>query len=110
MNDFSRRDFLRHSSGSLLAAATMTSDPIMQQSPTPPDERTADAARAVANPGIVGLNLQTAKLGEMRRFYGETFGLRVVAETRESFTIAAGLTRMTFTEASSGQPYYHFAF
>ncbi len=64
------------------------------------------------------LRLETAALDAMRRFYGETLGLPVLAQREDQFTVVAGGTRITFSRVASGdgqdaaasEPFYHFAF
>jgi len=75
---------------------------------------TADAAHRLA-PGILELHLETHVLAGQKRFYAEALGLQLVGgpgeESDGSFTIQAGATRFTFSQAAPGeQPLYHFAF
>lgn len=62
---------------------------------------------------ILTLELLTSvPLAAMRDFYERLLGLRIVDDTPQRLTIAAGETSVTFLSAaaSDGQPFYHFAF
>jgi hypothetical protein len=61
---------------------------------------------------IASLRLLThASLTEMKKFYGETIGLKVVSTTDKELTIQAGLSTITFVKTTGGdRPFYHFAF
>ncbi len=53
----------------------------------------------------------TAQLNALRAFYSGPMGLPIVDDTRQSFTVKAGLSDLTFS--ASGEltaPVYHFAF
>jgi hypothetical protein len=66
---------------------------------------------AMTAPRILRLDLQSAApLAEMKRFYHELIGLQVTEDNPGRLTIAAGETKITFTPAQSGKPFYHFAF
>lgn len=60
--------------------------------------------------GILELTLQTRDIAALRQFYTETLGLRLTRDARDTITIAAGGTELTFVETDSGHPIYHFAF
>lgn len=62
-------------------------------------------------PRILSLDLQTAApLEKMKDFYHRLLGLPVVEDLPGKLSIAAGKTRLTFTPAKEGSPFYHFAF
>jgi hypothetical protein len=66
-----------------------------------------------ANPLIKSLRLATAApLADMKAFYHGLLGLQLIEEKKDSLTIAAGPTRLTFVAAAgeNGVPFYHFAF
>src|SRR5262245_7878322 len=67
----------------------------------------------LSQPRILSLELLTAApLADMKRFYHQTLGLRVLEEKADRLTIAGGETRITFIQAgpNDGKPFYHFAF
>lgn len=52
----------------------------------------------------------TARLEDIKPFYVDTLGLELLEESRHSFTIRVGLTKMIFAESRTEQePFYHFA-
>ncbi len=60
---------------------------------------------------IKEIHLETHKLQALKTFYTQTLELPMVKEKKQSFTIEAGVSKITFSEAtSSKQPLYHFAF
>lgn len=65
---------------------------------------------------LLALRLQAPQLEAMRRFYRETIGLSLIAETATSISFRAGHTTLTFEQrilpdsARSTSPFYHFAF
>jgi catechol-2,3-dioxygenase len=62
---------------------------------------------------IRSIKLATVDLGRLKTFYAETFGLPLVADTADNFTVQAGTSTLQFmdvADASLGRPYYHFAF
>lgn len=59
---------------------------------------------------IKELILQTASLHRTRLFYHKTLELDILSETEEKISFRAGRSILSFTEASAGKPYYHFAF
>ncbi len=64
-------------------------------------------------PLIQSLRLRTlGSLGELKDFYSNKLGLRVLAETPTELTMAGGATPITFvrTESATERPFYHFAF
>lgn len=63
-----------------------------------------------AGRGIIELTLQTCDITALRQFYTQTLGLRLVRDERDTITIAAGGTALTFVETKAGRPIYHFAF
>jgi catechol-2,3-dioxygenase len=73
----------------------------------PPSERPE------TGPRLLRLELLTSvPLVKMKDFYQRTLGLRLLDETPNRLTFAAGQTRLTFALAGAddGQPFYHFAF
>jgi catechol 2,3-dioxygenase-like lactoylglutathione lyase family enzyme len=58
---------------------------------------------------IQRLELPTSPLAEMKAFYAGTLGFPLLQETKDSFTLRAGITTLQFYRAA-GDPYYHFAF
>lgn len=75
----------------------------------------AGAGRREADlePLIQSLRLRTTgSLGELKEFYANKLGLRVLAEKPSELTIAGGATPITFVrmEVSTERPFYHFAF
>ena len=60
---------------------------------------------------IKELILQTGSLIDLKRFYTETIGIRMISESENSFTLQTSLTKITFTLSTDLQnPFYHFAF
>jgi hypothetical protein len=73
-----------------------------------PRPATAPARRA---PLLRQLRLQTARLDELGRFYGDTLGLPPAPAPPGSIAFDAGATRLEFEAAAPGlEPYYHVAF
>lgn len=65
------------------------------------------------SPRILSLELLTAApLAAMRDFYHRLLGLKIIDDSTDRLTIAAGETALTFIPATAtdGQPFYHFAF
>ncbi len=60
--------------------------------------------------GILELQLEAGAFREQKQFYTESLGLLLDEESAARFTVRAGSTRLTFTEAAEGRPTYHFAF
>ncbi|MFL5339376.1 MAG: VOC family protein [Gemmataceae bacterium] len=62
--------------------------------------------------GIARLRLQTHRLAALSDFYSRTFGLPVIHDEPTSFTVQAGTTELTFSQAADEnlQPHYHLAF
>jgi catechol-2,3-dioxygenase len=58
---------------------------------------------------IAEVILQARHLADQRAFYRRTLGLPLLAETADSFTIQAGMTRLRFQETAS-DVLYHVAF
>jgi hypothetical protein len=56
--------------------------------------------------------VSAAPLAEMKAFYHDSLGLRVLDEQRDRLAIRAGGTTITFVtaRADAGKPFYHFAF
>jgi hypothetical protein len=66
---------------------------------------------AMTVPRIVSLDLVTAApLPKLKEFYHALLGLHLLEDTPDRLSIAAGETRLTFTKAERGKPFYHFAF
>ncbi len=66
-----------------------------------------------ATPRLLRLRLLTAApLANMKSFYHELLGLPLVEEKAGEFTVAGGLTAVTFAQAqpAHGEPFYHVAF
>jgi catechol-2,3-dioxygenase len=100
----SRRDALQRLSAS---AAFLTMHDLLAQSPLPSTAPSADA------PLIRKLNLLTAARFEaMRNFYRDQLGFKLLEDSSDRLTIAAGATHINFTKAAEhqGNPFYHFAF
>ena len=62
------------------------------------------------NPGILVLRLQTRDLAAQRAFYTETLNLRLLHDSADGITLAAGRTELMFVVGGQGNPTYHFAF
>jgi catechol-2,3-dioxygenase len=60
--------------------------------------------------GILELRLEAGAFREQKQFYTEALELPLDEESAGRFTVRAGATRLTFTEAAEGRPTYHFAF
>ena len=60
--------------------------------------------------GILELRLEAGAFGEQKEFYTGALELPLVEEAAGRFTVRAGATSLTFTEAAEGKPTYHFAF
>lgn len=59
---------------------------------------------------IITLELRTQNIAEMRDFYVDKLGFPLQNEIKDSFTILAGTTELTFVQEDNGsKPYYHFA-
>ncbi|WP_100404352.1 VOC family protein [Bacillus solitudinis] len=59
---------------------------------------------------IKEIKLLTNCLLEQKEFYTFKLGLTVVKETKKSFTVAVGLSKLTFSFSDNVEkPYYHFA-
>ncbi|WP_245347231.1 VOC family protein [Cohnella lubricantis] len=60
---------------------------------------------------MAGVTLLASDLTILKRFYRDRLELPVLSEEEHAFTITAGATKLTFSQAEAGaQPYYHFAF
>lgn len=60
---------------------------------------------------IAALSLRTRHLDELKAFYADILGLRLLAESPQSATYGVGMTQMTFVRSTGvGDPTYHFAF
>lgn len=59
--------------------------------------------------GIRSLRLETADLEAAERFYGATLGLPAAIDSGR-LVVRAGNTQLVFVPATSGRPFYHFAF
>ena len=106
VSPLTRRKFL----GASGAAALLAAHRCLAQDRS--NARPAVAAKDM-NPRILRLELLTsAPLAQMKKFYHQTLGLRMLDERADRLTLAAGLTRLTFVaaEADAGNPFYHFAF
>jgi catechol-2,3-dioxygenase len=59
---------------------------------------------------IISLMLETAELPEMKNFYINQLGFRMMEETESFFCFEVGTTAVTFQQAKRGtMPVYHFA-
>jgi hypothetical protein len=59
---------------------------------------------------IISLKLETAELTEMKNFYINQLGFRMMEESESFFRFEAGTTAVTFQQAKRGSmPVYHFA-
>jgi catechol 2,3-dioxygenase-like lactoylglutathione lyase family enzyme len=56
------------------------------------------------------LILETARPGELKKFYQELLGLPLESRKDGSMEITAGRSTLVFNQVSEGQPCYHFAF
>jgi hypothetical protein len=109
--DLARRDLLRRLPA---AAAFLYAHEIAAGLPAaprrPPDPSASHRIRAIS--------LRTAApLDALERFYRGAIGLEILHRTRESITLAAGGTELTFVADGEGEapadrsgPHYHFAF
>jgi catechol 2,3-dioxygenase-like lactoylglutathione lyase family enzyme len=62
-------------------------------------------------PRILDLQLQASvPLHEMRTFYRDVLGLRILHDQNDRLEIAAGQTTLTFLPGTGSNPFYHFAF
>ena len=59
---------------------------------------------------ITELILQTSSLSRTRLFYHKTLELPILKEDEHRICFRAGKTHLTFKQAESGKPFYHFAF
>ncbi len=60
---------------------------------------------------IAALSLRTRHLDEVKAFYADILGLRLLDESPQSVTFEVGRTQMTFARSTAvGDPTYHFAF
>ncbi|MEO2205109.1 VOC family protein [Paenibacillus pabuli] len=56
------------------------------------------------------VKLYTARLAEIKHFYRDTLGLKVVADCDSSFTLQIGYSNMIFVHSEmEHEPFYHFA-
>lgn len=118
-SELSRRCFLHSASLSAFALALHES-PAWGAAAHPVQETETRGAASPAPPAlskehrIRSLRLKTAEpLENMKRFYGEVLGQRILVESATALTIAAGLTRLTFEKVEPEGPYgpwYHVAF
>ncbi|MEH7333141.1 hypothetical protein V7161_10930 [Neobacillus drentensis] len=58
---------------------------------------------------ITHLELKTSNIDGMKEFYNEVLELPILIQTKETFSVAAGETVLTF-QLSEDNPQYHFAF
>lgn len=64
-----------------------------------------------AQSGIATLRLQTSRLAELRLFYHKRFGFPILSETKDTVTLQAGATVLTFEQKGPVKSqFYHFAF
>jgi catechol-2,3-dioxygenase len=103
-----RRGFLTSASASAALIAAHRS--LLSWNPglasAPDDHKRTD-------PRILGLTLLTsAPLEQMKEFYHQVLGLRILEETPDRLTLAGGETPVTLGKAGpdDGEPFYHFAF
>jgi catechol 2,3-dioxygenase-like lactoylglutathione lyase family enzyme len=78
-----------------------------------PKPATPTEAGAKGGPRIRRLHLASAApLEDLKAFYHNSLGLRLLEETPQRLTIHAGQTRLSFRPAAAdeGKPFYHFAF
>lgn len=93
---FTRRQFLADSAIALIAAHA---HPAGGNHPS------------MTAPRILSLELQTAApLEKMKGFYHRLLGLPIVQDSPAKLSVVTGQTRLTFTPAKEGSPFYHFAF
>jgi len=59
---------------------------------------------------FIDVRLKTAELENLKRFYEEKLGIRVVDSGEKFFTLQIGESRLTFEELVEGRPFYHYAF
>jgi catechol 2,3-dioxygenase-like lactoylglutathione lyase family enzyme len=57
---------------------------------------------------ILHLKLTVFRMKEMKKFYSETLEMEIIRENEHFFTIQAGKTQITFSQANE-KPCYHFA-
>lgn len=103
------------------AAAFLTVHELLGLEPIPTSQPATVKAPGLA-PRIQALRLLTAvPLVEMREFYHNKIGFRVIEQSETKISFAAGATRLTFEKArpdqirgtggrGDGGPMYHFAF
>ena len=96
---WSRRNFLR-SSLSVGIASALT-PPLLAEPKNSPSLNVSN--------GISELRLQTHKIVELEKFYGQDLGLPT-QRNGDELTIDAGATRVVFNAVTEGEPFYHFAF
>lgn len=56
------------------------------------------------------VRLVTSALAAQQAFYTQQLGFPLVDSTGAAFTVQAGASRLTFAQATEGEPTYHFAF
>jgi catechol-2,3-dioxygenase len=103
-----RREFLTGSSLSMALIAAHDGAAAGKPGDTPSQRK-----RKESLPRIVSLELLTsAPLAQMKAFYHQSLGLRVLDESSNRLTISAGESPITFVQGESAQerPFYHFAF
>lgn len=60
---------------------------------------------------ILALNLFTSNLHLQKEFYTKSLGLKLTANSPDSFSVQAGVSSLKFTENNLPEaPFYHFAF
>lgn len=61
--------------------------------------------------GIAEINMKSAQLDELHRFYGQELKMPVTLDT-DKLTVEAGSTRLVFSpnESTGDNPFYHYAF
>lgn len=106
-SQLNRREFLRATGGTALLAA-------MHGPAWALDGRGGKpAARSVDEHLILGVRLQTATpLEEMRNFYGDLLGFKIITSSANELIVETGNSRITFVPAPQAveRPFYHFAF
>lgn len=109
MNSLDRRRWLKWASASsaFFAAHGWTTGKELESNLSLPERIVQEGPR------LRHLQLvSSVPLARMKEFYHGLIGLRLLEDTSDRFTIAAGQTRLTFLKpaANSGNPFYHFAF
>jgi hypothetical protein len=104
MSEVNRRQFLSIATAS--ACAVISAHPIAALAPT---QKSLTVSGGI--PRILELNLESSvPLIELKSFYRDVLGLRILPGQSDRLVVGAGQTRLSFSEAIGSQAFYHFAF